>query len=150
MPNNSRSLRQIIFGNEGTLPRKLPAKLWTIHGKTCDLSTRAKDHTGGKRAIEITQNSDCTALFESYHVFIDHSKLMKLLAQFEIKWDNPAEAAARESLPIGDASLNHCGVRFCDAFHVDVKKMLRAFFQGESHKMKTEVVGLLLFCSLWR
>lgn len=136
--------RQIVFGKKGTLPRKLPTNSWTIHGKTYDLSAWAKEHPGGKWAIESTQNSDCTALFESYHVFIDHSKLMKMLTQFEVKCEYPTAAVARESLPVGDASLNHCGLQFCDAFHEDVKKMLRTHFQGKSHKMKPEVAGLLL------
>jgi len=147
-----KAIMEVAIGKAGhlqELPRKLAKREWFIHGKAYDLSAWAKQHPGGERTIRCGQNRDCTALFESYHVFIDHAVLMKMLARFEIKDvtvpDNPQEATV-EDLQIGDARQNLTGLRFCDPFHEDVKQMLRDHFKGKSHKMKEWmacVVGML-------
>jgi fatty acid desaturase len=42
-----------------------------IHGATYDLEPLMHTHPGGKRILELTRGTDCTALFESYHAFSD-------------------------------------------------------------------------------
>jgi cytochrome b involved in lipid metabolism len=43
--------------------------IWWIHGSGYDLSNFVERHPGGKEAILLGRGRDCTALFESYHVF---------------------------------------------------------------------------------
>jgi fatty acid desaturase len=45
--------------------------MWTIHGEQYDLRPLIRDHPGGERILRLTEGTDCTALFESYHVFSD-------------------------------------------------------------------------------
>jgi cytochrome b involved in lipid metabolism len=44
-------------------------KIWWIHGNGYDLSRFVERHPGGKEAILLGRGRDCTALFESYHIF---------------------------------------------------------------------------------
>lgn len=44
-------------------------KIWWIHGNGYDLSKFVERHPGGKEAILLGRGRDCTALFESYHIF---------------------------------------------------------------------------------
>ena len=46
-----------------------PDKIWWIHGNGYDLSRFVERHPGGKEAILLGRGRDCTALFESYHIF---------------------------------------------------------------------------------
>lgn len=123
----TRSIPKLLLRKD--LPQKLDGgSVWTIHGKRYNLSEWVQDHPGGARAIELGRNRDCTGLFESYHVFSDQAKLEKVLARFEIK----SEGTAKTQAP----AQNSTGLEFNDAFHEDVKKMVREHFQGQSSKMK--------------
>eukprot|EP00980_Cylindrotheca_fusiformis_P011704 scaffold2783_cov129-Cylindrotheca_fusiformis.AAC.5 len=52
-------------------------KIWWIHGNGYDLSRFVERHPGGKEAILLGRGRDCTALFESYHIFSkDHWKVL--------------------------------------------------------------------------
>ena len=44
-------------------------KIWWIHGNGYDLTKFVERHPGGKEAILLGRGRDCTALFESYHIF---------------------------------------------------------------------------------
>lgn len=50
--------------------------LWTIHGHEYDLSAFAKRHPGGEIALALGRGRDCTAMFESYHVFSKRHRLV--------------------------------------------------------------------------
>lgn len=54
-------------------PRKLePSKLWQIDDKYYDMEPYLAIHPGGRRFLEQTRGSDCTALFNSTHL---HDKI---------------------------------------------------------------------------
>mmetsp|Transcript_132254 Transcript_132254/g.411085 ORF Transcript_132254/g.411085 Transcript_132254/m.411085 type:complete len:544 (-) Transcript_132254:283-1914(-) len=136
----SRTLPHVVFARKA---RRLSSSAWVIHGKKYDLSSWARSHPGGEMAIELGRNRDCTGLFESYHVFADRAKLDKILARYEIP--NEAAPDVRADTPSGDAAaVNTTGLEFDDAFHKDVKAMLKSHFNGESHKMKTWVGFLMV------
>mmetsp|Transcript_55863 Transcript_55863/g.120813 ORF Transcript_55863/g.120813 Transcript_55863/m.120813 type:complete len:527 (+) Transcript_55863:133-1713(+) len=105
--------------------------VWTIHGKHYDLSSWASHHPGGKFALDLGRNRDCTGLFESYHIFANQDMLKKTLARYELSSE---EAALRgvEASTEGNAT----GLEFNDPFHADVKAMAREHFGERSHKMK--------------
>jgi len=139
----------LLFGGGGCrVPKPLSSSVWTIHGKRYDLSSWVKDHPGGEWAIKLGCNRDCTALFESYHHFADRAKLDKVLARFEIKEGEAADAGPAEPKPEGAAD-NSTGLVFNDAFHEDVKQMVRAHFQGRSPKIEfpTACICITLACA---
>jgi len=138
----TKTIPNFIFNRQGLRPTKLPSSTWVIHGKKYDLSAWVDDHPGGRHALDLGRNRDCTGLFESYHVFVDKTKLQKILARFEIR----SEEAAKDSLDNIQAQVgtNQTGLEFADAFHEDVKQMVRDHFQGSSHKMKPWVAALNL------
>ena len=43
--------------------------IWWIHGNGYDLTKFVERHPGGQEAILLGRGRDCTALFESYHIF---------------------------------------------------------------------------------
>mmetsp|Transcript_31873 Transcript_31873/g.77257 ORF Transcript_31873/g.77257 Transcript_31873/m.77257 type:complete len:477 (-) Transcript_31873:37-1467(-) len=52
-------------------------KIWWIHGNGYDLTKFVERHPGGKEAILLGRGRDCTALFESYHIFSnEHWKVL--------------------------------------------------------------------------
>lgn len=54
-----------------------------IHGKVYDL--RHFNHPGGNEILELCKNeTDCTALFESYHSLSDMTKIKALMKKYEI------------------------------------------------------------------
>jgi cytochrome b involved in lipid metabolism len=44
--------------------------LWMIHGVSYDLQEFVDRHPGGRESILLGRGRDCTALFESYHAFL--------------------------------------------------------------------------------
>jgi len=130
-----KMIRQIL--GRCAAPERLPEGVWTIHGRRYDLSAWAKHHPGGSWAIELGRNRDCTGLFESYHVFIDRSKLFKMMERFEIKSDPRSEEEDAATTLFALTLLpNSTGLAFADSFHEDVKQLARDHFDGRSHKMK--------------
>jgi len=54
-----------------------------IHGKYYDL--RRFNHPGGKEILELCKDEpDCSALFESYHIFTDMSKIKLIMKKYEV------------------------------------------------------------------
>lgn len=89
--------------------------------------------------MELGRNRDCTGLFESYHVFSDMTKLEKIMARYELPESKELAITAKPD-------SNPTGLIFRDAFHQDVKKMARDYFEEKqaSHKMKPEVFACVL------
>lgn len=122
------------FKPESKKFEKMQSSVWTIHGKQYDMTDYVKHHPGGEWAINLGRNRDCTGLFESYHVFSNQAKLQKILARYEIRsasTDGQAQHKAVIDVPSKTDELV-----FNDAFHQDVKQMLRKHFEGKSHHMK--------------
>lgn len=130
-----------------TISMRLPQSAWIIHGKKYDLSAWVKDHPGGEWAIELGRNRDCTGLFESYHIFADRAKLEKILARFEIKDEAAPDVIPDENwAKVGSSQSENSkdGLFFNDAFHEDVKQLLKTHFKKTgSRKMKTWVGSLM-------
>mmetsp|Transcript_43187 Transcript_43187/g.123081 ORF Transcript_43187/g.123081 Transcript_43187/m.123081 type:complete len:442 (+) Transcript_43187:98-1423(+) len=103
----------------------LDPNLWYIHGNRYDLQAFVDKHPGGRLAILSGRGRDCTALFESYHVWNDrHRKVLKAYG--------PAPPPP-------------------DPFYEDLKKHVRAAFPGgrEDTKMGWDArIGLLLLWSV--
>jgi fatty acid desaturase len=137
-PRVLRRIKDAILRIERPTGR-LTQGVWTIHGRRYDLTTFR--HPGGKWALELGRNRDATALFESYHTFIDGNRLEKVLAKYELA--ESKEAARDDSHVNGGSSLgqveNPTGLVFGDAFHEDVRNMAREYFKekGISEKMTT-------------
>ena len=54
-----------------------------IHGKYHDL--REFNHPGGKGILELCKDEpDCSALFESYHVFTDMDRIKLIMKKYEV------------------------------------------------------------------
>ncbi len=77
---------------------------WKIHGRTYDLTPLIRTHPGGSSIIKLTRGMDCTALFESYHVFSDA----------------PREQLARYGPPYNDERT--------DPLHVTLRSDARSVF----------------------
>ncbi len=45
--------------------------MWLIHGKQYDLTPLLRSHPGGEHILRLTEGTDVTALFETYHAFSD-------------------------------------------------------------------------------
>jgi len=129
------------------LRRKLQQSVWTIHGKTYDLSSWVDQHPGGSWAINLGRNRDCTGLFESYHAFADRTRLLNTLKRFEIsgcasnddeEGDEGLEVTEKMSRAANSVEQdNLTGLTFNDEFHEDVRAMVKEYFKdGKNHYMK--------------
>jgi hypothetical protein len=45
--------------------------MWLIHGERYDLTPLLRDHPGGEHILRLTEGTDVSALFETYHAFSD-------------------------------------------------------------------------------
>jgi cytochrome b involved in lipid metabolism len=68
----------------------------SIHGKYYDL--RKFKHPGGQEILELCKNEpDCSALFESYHVFSDMNKIKTIMKKYEVgSTDKPSLFSFKE------------------------------------------------------
>jgi len=112
---------------------------WIIHGKRYNLKSFYDSHPGGSYALRAAKGSDCTGLFESYHLFIDREVLLKMIARYEIKDASPAEMPK---------------VVYNDSFYNDLKQEVRNYFKGKgkgAHKMTRFRLSLcfLAWISMW-
>jgi len=107
-----------------TCPRRKDIEdVWTIHGKKYNLRPFFKQHPGGSWVLTAARGSDCTGLFESYHIFIDHDVLLKMLIPFQIKEkEEPTKLKEESPAP----------VVYCDDFYAELKQMVRDHFKGQS------------------
>ena len=62
--------------------------LWSIHGKTYDLTKIIDTHPGGRYILIKTRGmGDITALFESYPTFSNKHQILKQLEQYQMPAD---------------------------------------------------------------
>lgn len=112
---------------------------WTIHGKKYNLRPFMKQHPGGEAVLRRCRNSDCTGLFESYHVFIQRETLFGMLARYEIRDAcDRAPSAAGTPAPVTDNGSTEISMPPADPFYEDLKQMVRDHFKPRgkwSHKM---------------
>jgi len=103
---------------------------WVIHGKHYDLTPLYETHPGGSMMLRTCRGSECTGLFESYHMFIDREKHMKMLKMYEIKKDSGIELMPLEAPE---------SYEYNDDFHMALKEMVKDHFKGKpkgAHKME--------------
>jgi len=112
---------------------------WIINGKKYNLRPFYKQHPGGSFALRASRGSDCTGLFESYHIFIDRNALYARLSEFEIKDGAPVEPPA---------------MVFYDDFYKELKASVRQYFRGKgkgAHKMSSAHLAMcfLGWATMW-
>jgi len=132
--------------------KKSHPAVWVINGKRYDLTGFMKHHPGGDFALKLCQGSDCTGLFETYHVFVDKAKQAAIMRKYELpESDDRGKDIVQR--PVEDTGMFGC------PFHEDLKKMCREHFAGKpknSHKCKTSYmvfhacVQVMLFAALYR
>ena len=57
--------------------RPIPAHVWRIHGRDYDMTKFVDDHPGGAHMILLGKGTECTNLFESYHVINEPRKRLQ-------------------------------------------------------------------------
>jgi|EP00927_Polykrikos_kofoidii_P032212 fatty acid desaturase len=126
-------LKQAFAGQlTNPVARDFKDDVWVIHGKRYDLTPFLKLHPGGSFALRLARGSDCTGLFETYHVFTEQSRLEAIMKKYELS-DNSPVGKHIVPRPIEDTGEFGC------PFHEDLKKMCREHFNGQSksaHKAK--------------
>jgi len=130
---------QLLQGKLSWPSRKDVPDEWIIDGRRYNLTPFYASHPGGAHVLRACKGSDCTGLFESYHVFIDREVLLKMLALYEIKDAPPADPPA---------------MVFSDEFYMALKQMAREHFKGKpkgSHKMTWPHLALCLvaWIAMW-
>jgi fatty acid desaturase len=132
-------LPQLLQGKLSWPSKEDVPEEWTINGKKYNLKPFYDSHPGGSFALRAARGSDCTGLFESYHIFIDREVLLRMLARYEIKDAPPAEKPA---------------MVYNDDFYNDLKQAVRDHFKGKgkgAHKMTWAHLGLcfLAWAGMW-
>lgn len=95
-----------------------------IHGRYYDLEPFLAEHPGGRRFLEQTRGTDCTALFESTHL---HDRVPRaMLARFHVG-DDPAWAQRYSWLP--------------DGFYATVKRRVREHMVADAKARGIEAAG---------
>lgn len=123
------------FPSEFSVPEE-----WIIHGKRYNLTPFFDMHPGGKWVLRAAKGSDCTGLFESYHLFIEREVLFKMLARYEIK-----DGSGKPPPPDRE---------FADPFYLDLKAAVREYFRGKgkgAHKMTWPRLSAcaVAWCTMW-
>mmetsp|Transcript_45806 Transcript_45806/g.133371 ORF Transcript_45806/g.133371 Transcript_45806/m.133371 type:complete len:479 (+) Transcript_45806:87-1523(+) len=134
-------LPQFIQGKLTWPSSKDAPDIWIVHGKKYNLKPWYKSHPGGEFALRAAKGSDCTGLFESYHVFTDREVLLKTLARYEIKEE-------------GETKVDEPAMVFYDAFYEDLKGIVREYFKGKgknAHKMTSPHIALcfVAWVTMW-
>lgn len=133
-------------------PEDAQQAVWVIHGKRYDLTSYMQHHPGGKFALQLAQGTDCTGLFESYHVFADRNKQLAMMKKYEVPEDS---ALGKDVVPRPQEDTGN----FNCPFHEDVKQMCREHFAGKgknAHRVKTThmiwhlVVAALMIFGMYR
>lgn len=133
----------ISFQDRASKHVKQTPGTWKIYDREYDLDRFMPSHPGGEWVLQLSRDSDCTILFESYHVMVKRDKLEKMMKCYELE----SSAAA---LPEGVPQLPPD-----DEMYSDLKQMVRSFFEGKPNtfggkpwKMNYEVAlfrGVALF-----
>ncbi len=110
---------------------------WTIYGRQYDLTKFMETHPGGTWPLELSKNSDCTILFESYHTFISREKLGKMMAPYEVNTvrkasskdsEDEAAAAGESELELVKAENPRLALPPLDPLHHDLKEYCKDYF----------------------
>ena len=105
----------------------VPAGVWRIHGRDYDLTSFVDSHPGGAFLILLGKGTDCTILFETYHVFNEPRKRLRT-------HDVSADGLQPE-------------VPACPSpFLVDVRNMVKQYFaeaRGSDMRAKVTRAGLV-------
>mmetsp|Transcript_85826 Transcript_85826/g.247671 ORF Transcript_85826/g.247671 Transcript_85826/m.247671 type:complete len:483 (-) Transcript_85826:281-1729(-) len=133
-------LPQLIKGELSWPSKEDVRNEWIIHGKTYDLTPFYDSHPGGSWALRAAKGSECTGLFESYHLFIDREVLLKMLDRYEID--------------TGDRKAPELSMVFHDDFYADLKASVREYFNGKgkgAHKMTWPYLtyNLVAWATMW-
>lgn len=121
--------RTLGFGREQEVQDE-----WIIHGKKYNLVPFYDLHPGGKWVLLAAKGSDVSALFESYHLFIDRDVLLRMMSKYEIKQDHP-DCPPEENI-----------VYVCP-FYQELKAVVREHFRGKgkhAHKMTRPHLAICL------
>jgi len=114
-------------GTDGVSPQ-----VWRVHGRDYDLSDFVDSHPGGALMLLLGKGTDCTMLFESYHIF---NEPRKRLAKYDVTPDGL-----------------HPPVPDCPSpFMIDVRLMVKEHFKGRAryaHKTSRQQLVLMLFVLL--
>jgi len=99
----------------------------SIHGKYYDL--RNFKHPGGQEFLELCKNEpDCSALFESYHVFSDMNKIKRYMKKYEVGLTE-------------EPSLFYLKK---DGFYNTIKQRVNDHLQNKSKKWSLDYVGTVI------
>jgi fatty acid desaturase len=99
----------------------------SIHGIYYDL--RNFKHPGGQEILELCKNEpDCSALFESYHVFSDMNKIQTIMKKYEVgKTDKPSLFSFQKN-----------------GFYNTLKQRVNDHFQNKSTKWSFNYLGTFI------
>jgi len=117
----------------------VPPGIWRIHGRDYDMTSFVDKHPGGPLLIMLGKGTDCTILFETYHVFNEPRKRLRT-------HDVTPDGLKPEVPPCPSAFLS------------DVRTMVKEHFKGKpkgSHKASTgqlcrmAVLWLIEVAAIW-
>lgn len=101
-----------------------------IRGKWYELSKF--DHPGGPVALALAEGRDATALFESHHYLMDHTRLHQVLSKYEVA---PEVAKTLKTLdPRDDGAHYDWDLYDKDPFTQDMRKMIQDHFRPEAER----------------
>jgi len=92
----------------------VPPDVWRIHGRDYDMTSFVKDHPGGPHMIMLGKGTDCTVLFETYHII---NEPRKRLAKHDVTPDG-------QKPPVPDGPT-------VSPFMADVRTMIREHFKDK-------------------
>ena len=115
--------------------RPIPAHVWRIHGRDYDMTTFVDDHPGGAHMILLGKGTECTNLFESYHVI---NEPRKRLQKYDVSPDG----------------LQPVVPECPSAYMRDIRDMVREHFKQERGKPndghhKASTAAICTYVLLW-
>ena len=103
-----------------------------IHGKWYDL--RGFDHPGGPVARSLADGRDGTALFVAHHPFTPAPKLAAVLKKYEVSDEDAQRRRLTEAIVRDDDDGEDYTWEFADAFEVELKSEVKAYFKKEADR----------------
>jgi len=113
----------------------VPAGLWRIHGRDYDLTPFAQAHPGGELPLRLSRGTDCTDLFESYHVMRDMHK--KVLSKY---------ATSGKICASTEATSDQVNSSSVSAFRTELHRVVREHFHGRPFAHKAKFGHTTLMC----
>lgn len=81
-------------------------KIWWIYGNGYDLSRFVERHPGGKEAILLGRGRDCTAMFESYHIFSKDHWYVRILSRLLFVYKEVSPSDTFRVIVTGECWIN--------------------------------------------